>query len=1026
MIRKPMRIGRVACLSGLIKLLTVMMLSLASVAPLSAQVPPDETWRTLRTEHFRVTFPERLEGMGRAAADRAERAFEELSSAFSEPPDGLIDVLLTDHIDMSNGFAQYTPSNRITVYARPPVDDLALGYFDDWLELVITHELAHVVHLDRTGTWVGDLARGVFGRVNAPWPFFPASAVPRWVSEGLATWYESELTDAGRVRGTYHDMVLRTAALEGRFESIGQAAGGSPQWPEGTRAYAYGSLFFEHLLDKYGDERMDQFIEAVAGQWIPYRLDAAGRSSFGVSLSDEWAAWADQARSEAEGLDSELASLGAISAPERLTNNARWGLHPKVSTDGSALVYVRSNAKSDQQLVLANADGSEERTLTRTNQLATFDFTPTGDVLFAQLEFEDRYRAFSDLYLVSQSGVVTRVTTGARLTHPSVGGDGSWAIAVAEGEGTTSLVRIDLSNGEVEDLVASSDGVLWTFPSVSPDGRWIAVTRWTAGANQDVVILDAQGRVVHEVTSDRALDGAPDWSADGNYIVWSSDRTGILNVLGAPVDPQSGQAGTPVLLTNVRTGAAYPSLDPSGEWLYFSGYHVDGWEVERVAFDPAGLAPAPTADQRFAPRGAQPARGSADGEIQDYSPLSTLLPTYWEPILREPVETRTVQGDDVFIPGRELLGYAVGAQTGGVDLVGRHAYGALARIFTTGGKAEGGLSYMYSGLGNPVLGLRASQRWDDDGPRLARRNQGAPLDTLYVLKRERSVSASVSFSRPSWRRSTSLSFSGGVVWEDRELLDDALEPSAVYKLNRPGTQLSDFSASFYVSTARGHSFQMGGARGASLFVRARVRNELSLPDSLAGVVGSDRSTDEVIGRVQGYLPVDGPGFASHVFAVRGTFGVAHGPGADIGYFDVGGASGSGETVTGTNLFGGSPIFLPLRGYRTSIRSGRYAWSASAEYRVPLALFNWGLGAWPLHFDRVFGSVFADAGNAWGPDASPSGFANVRRDPLVSVGAEITAQVLTFYRVSMRVRTGVALPLVEGDGARIYLRIGVPF
>ena len=224
----------------------------------------------------------------------------------------------------------------------------------------------------------------------------------------------------------------------------------------------------------------------------------------------------------------------------------------------------------------------------------------------------------------------------------------------------------------------------------------------------------------------------------------------------------------------------------------------------------------------------------------------------------------------------------------------------------------------------------------------------------------------------------------------------------------------------------GTPFRWAVARGASLFVRARVRNELSLPDSLAGVVGSDRSTDEVIGRVQGYLPVDGPGFASHVFAVRGTFGVAHGPGADIGYFDVGGASGSGETVTGTNLFGGSPIFLPLRGYRTSIRSGRYAWSASAEYRVPLALFNWGLGAWPLHFDRVFGSVFADAGNAWGPDASPSGFANVRRDPLVSVGAEITAQVLTFYRVSMRVRTGVALPLVEGDGARIYLRIGVPF
>ena len=31
---------------------------------------------------------------------------------------------------------------------------------------------------------------------------------------------------------------------------------------------------------------MGAFAEAVAGQWIPYRLNAAGRDAFGASLSE--------------------------------------------------------------------------------------------------------------------------------------------------------------------------------------------------------------------------------------------------------------------------------------------------------------------------------------------------------------------------------------------------------------------------------------------------------------------------------------------------------------------------------------------------------------------------------------------------------------------------------------------------------------------------------------------------------------------------------------------------------------------
>lgn len=1014
---------RVATRLGVFKLAVVALGLLVSPLALDGQViPPNEAWRTLRTEHFRVTFPAHLETLGRRAADRAERAWAELEDAFVEPPPSTVDLLVTDHVDQSNGFAQVRPSNRVTIFARPPADELSLGHFDDWLELVITHELAHIVHLDRTGTWFGKLGRAVFGRPFSAWPLFPQVDTPNWVIEGLATWYESKLTDAGRVHGTYHDMVTRTAALEGRFEDIGQASGSSPQWPGGTRWYAYGSLFFEYLLDKYGEDRMAALVEAIGGQWVPYRLDAAGRSALGVSLTDEWALWAEAELAAAEEL---LEALGPAAPVERLTQKARWALHPAVSPDGSRLAYARSDGTRDIHLRVADPDGLNGGQLTRTNGLSTFDWTPSGTLIFSQREYVDRFRVFSDLYEASQSGDVRRITEGARLTQPSVEPSGRSAVAVAQGAGSNSLVRVDLASGAVTELVGADPDVHWAFPAVSPDGRWIAVSRWSPDAYHDVVVLDAGGRLAYQVTNDRAMDLAPTWSPDGAWLLWGSDRSGIPNVIGVPIGAD-GPAGSARSFTRVPTGAAYPSVDPSGEWLYFSGYHVDGWEVERVAFDPAGAGDATEVLPRFRTVTATTDRGALSGEVQSYSSLPTLLPTYWEVNLREPVESRPVRRDDLFLRSRELLGFGIGAETGGTDLVGRHSWAALARTFTSGGKSEGQLSYRFYGLGNPEVGLFASQGWDDDGSLVARTDAQAPLDTLFVLERSRNLSTSLTFRRPTLRRSLSATVSAGLVWEQRELFDNALLPETRYRLNRPSSRLADFGVSFSASTARSRSFQMGGSAGASAFIRLRRRSELNLADSLSSVAGSDRSFDDVLTRVQAYLPIDGPGYGAHVLAFRGAFGAARGPNADAGHFDVGGASGSRETVTGFDLFGGDFVFFPVRGYDRSARFGRYAWTASLEYRVPLIMLNRGVRAWPVHFDRVVGSVFADAGNAWGPDQSASGFQNPRGSTLSSVGAELTLQVLTFWEVSMRFRGGVAVPLLAGVDPRVYVRLGMPF
>lgn len=1028
MLMRCASVRRVGSSRHLIKVISVTACLMLLLRPVQAQVPPDESWRTINTQYFRVTFPEHLEGLGRRAAHRAEQAYAELSASFIEPPAGLIDLMVTDHSDISNGFAQVTPSNRIVVYARPPVDDPALGHLDEWLELVITHELAHIFQLDYTKNPVGKLLRTMFGRVAAPWPFFPGTGVPKWITEGLATWYESNLTEAGRVRGTFYEMILRTAALEGRLEGIGQTQGQSPTWPAGVRPYAYGSLFFDHLTDKYGPALMEAFTRAIAGQWIPYRINAASRSAFGSSLSEEWSLWTEDIRSMVAALDPKLEEYGAITVPERLTDRGRWALRPKLSPDSRWLLYARSDGRSDSQLVTTLIDGTGARELARTNGLSTYDWTPKGSVVFSQLEYVDRYHLFDDLYEAEVDGSIRRITEGARLTDPSVSPDGSWAVAVSGGGGTNGLVSIDLASGLVTDLVDSDTDSHWAFPSISPNGRWIAVTRWKPGALHDVVVVDRNGLVVAEITNDRAIDLAPEWSPDGSYLLWASDRTGILNILGVFFDQELGQAGPTLLLTNVRTGALYPSVDPSGRWLYFSGYHAEGWDIERVPFDPKEAILAPPLATRFNQLQAPEPPRLYQGEVQKYSAGSTLAPRYWQPLYSEAVRAPAISTEDLYLRSRQLLGPAIGAETSGVDLVGRHEWGAFARIYTTGSKVDAGFRYTYSGLGNPRLSLTANNRWgrSKTSTLVTERARDALLDTLFVLKRDRSLTASAQFQHRRWRNSLFVTLAAGMLWEELELLNNALKPESNYRLNRAQNQLSDLSIALSYSNSRSHAYQVGGSEGFAFFLRARSRQSLSLPDSLVGLSGIDSSVDELIGRTRIYVPLGLGGYAPHVFGLQASFGIASGPSATAGHFDVGGASGSPEQLTGSSLFGGRPIFFPVRGYPESNRYGRYAWAASAEYRIPLALMNWGLGTLPVHFDRIIGSVFADAGNAWGPLVSTRGFQNPRRSALYSLGAEITAEVLSFYSVNMLIRSGVALQLAGNKKARFYWRLGMPF
>ena len=122
------------------------------------------------------------------------------------------------------------------------------------------------------------------------------------------------------------------------------------------------------------------------------------------------------------------------------------------------------------------------------------------------------------------------------------------------------------------------------------DGQAVALSMWRDG-RRDLWLVSPEGEPLRRLTADTAIDADPVWSADGRWLFFTSDRSGIPNIYAV-------ELATEALfqVTNVVTGAAKPSVHPSGERIAYQEYSNDGWDIRVLDLDPA----------RFIPRGTLP------------------------------------------------------------------------------------------------------------------------------------------------------------------------------------------------------------------------------------------------------------------------------------------------------------------------------------------------------------------------------------------------------------------------------------
>ncbi|HJQ19141.1 MAG TPA: hypothetical protein VJ867_02260 [Gemmatimonadaceae bacterium] len=983
---------------------------------------PNAHWRTLKTQHFYIHFTPELETVARRAAVNAEDAYAKLSQHL-HPPRGSIDVVISDDVDFSNGFASPFPYNHILVYANPPVFESALRFTDDPTELVITHELTHIFHLDRVGG-VWKPLQQLFGRV--PY-FFPNEYSPSWLVEGIAVYYESALTGSGRIVGSEHRMIARTAAAQHALPRIDQLSLARPQFPYGYSAYAYGSLFVDFLAHEHGDSAVRAYIESSSRNLVPFVLNFPAHRAFGRSFTAEYRRWSDSLLHNAPPSRPPLAGWRELTHEGAYASFPRWlgdsaivytGTPGRESYGAYVLQYRCPAASSRSDVPSASCTVTRVRK-GRRNSRSPNTVLRDGSLLYSQLEYVSPYNIRSDLYVDSPRGHTRRLTHGARLAFPDARDDGR-IVAVQTLPAGTRLALVSRDGRRVMPMTSGGPDEQWTEPRWSPDGAHIVAVRWIRGGTSEVVVVDTTGRIVETLIRERAVNATPSWSRDGRYVYFSSDRSGLPDIYVAAFRaafPDTLMVPDLQRLSDAGTGVFEPQPSPNGALLAASVFESDGYHVGIASLDSIRAGNA-AALPDVAPRDSAPPREYA-GAVTRYSPWRTLLPRYWLPF---------------FDVGLSNSSARIGALTSGEDAVGRHAYQALLFVPTDNSGITGQLYYRNATLGQPLVEALVSQDWENYLRIVDESNGGAPTGNLR--RRTREGSLTLTLLRPRSRTYSYLSAGAGVESRNYAASDATLLARVDSAYQRVYTY-PELIGSVGWSNTQYPALAISPEDGIQLASTTRFRWRSG---------DSTSATTSVVATASVFKSVPLPGYAHHVLALHGSGGVEDSRGT--GYYEVGGVSGGLlDVLPGYALGEGSRTF-PVRGFPGASLAGIRAFSASAEYRAPFTLPGRGLGTLPLFLDRTSITLFGDAGSAWCPKAfatrpvpEPSlcsinhvtaGLVLTRPEVIASTGAELNVSAaLLSWDAPVRLRLGVAVPvvgtsLVPVKSVASYLTVGASF
>jgi hypothetical protein len=234
--------------------LLAILVSTAVLSFSSLQVQAEDSLQTIETEHARIHFHKDYQAFAQQVASKFEPIYADVSGRVGFEQNDKLDFLIGDDFHQANGYAiPLTAGKIVKVFSSSPRSEEALGAYNDWLDLVISHELTHKIHMSQPSrSWRSMLDSSILDS-----DILNFSRYPRWVTEGYATVIETEYTQQGRVNSDYIKAMLQQWATEGQLPSY-DALNGNSSYEGNRMAYYQGSAFLFWLQANYGQEKLQQ------------------------------------------------------------------------------------------------------------------------------------------------------------------------------------------------------------------------------------------------------------------------------------------------------------------------------------------------------------------------------------------------------------------------------------------------------------------------------------------------------------------------------------------------------------------------------------------------------------------------------------------------------------------------------------------------------------------------------------------------------------------------------------------------
>ena len=128
-------------------------------------------------------------------------------------------------------------------------------------------------------------------------------------------------------------------------------------------------------------------------------------------------------------------------------------------------------------------------------------------------------------------------------------------------------------DGSRRRRLAHSTQATHRYPRWSPDGKWIAFTKYLdktkSQTTAEVFVMNADGTDPQRLTYNNVLDTDPSWSPDGQHIAFSSTRTESWEVFVIEVATRTVRQITGI---EGETDSASPDWSPDGTQIVFERF----------------------------------------------------------------------------------------------------------------------------------------------------------------------------------------------------------------------------------------------------------------------------------------------------------------------------------------------------------------------------------------------------------------------------------------------------------------------